>query len=471
MGYGDGRLAKDTTGQDGEPAPRKPRRKGVTIDLPSEEVGRRSSAEADAGADRGDPSPDSDPAVSDVEMAKESAEEMVAADAEPAVAEAPAEKRAETRASVPPESPPHTEQAAGRDVERPGLLVPLAIASIVGGAVVALVVILLVLAGYLVPVRTGEDFSSEIAALQSDVTKLQDTQDTLAPLRDAVASLKQSVDDIASRPAGADAQALADIEARVVSLEQLSKSSTGLVGSDVDARLSALADDVAALKASGAAPAEAGTALTDIRDQINALSVRLDAMPTADQVAALATRLDALTKDVPSAKLLGRAVAAEALQTALDRGRPFQAELAALGVLGVDQTALDGLKPYAEAGLPTLAALAASFDEVTASIDLAPPVEDNAGTVARLLESARGLVEVRPAHPTAGSDPGAIVARIKGALAAGDLKTALAEWASLPDSVKTPTADWAHSAEARQSADTLVAKLRADALSLLTSAE
>ena len=83
------------------------------------------------------------------------------------------------------------------------------------------------------------------------------------------------------------------------------------------------------------------------------------------------------------------------------------------------------------------------------------------------LPSARGLVEVRPAHPTAGSDPAAIVARIRGALAAGDLKSALAEWATLPDPIKAPTADWAKKAEARVAAEDLVARVRRAALSAL----
>ena len=67
---------------------------------------------------------------------------------------------------------------------------------------------------------------------------------------------------------------------------------------------------------------------------------------------------------------------------------------------------------------------------------------------------------MRPAHPTEGTDPGAIVARIRGALDAGDLKRALDEWNTLPDTIKTPTADWARQAEARAKADDLVAQVQ-----------
>ena len=105
------------------------------------------------------------------------------------------------------------------------------------------------------------------------------------------------------------------------------------------------------------------------------------------------------------------------------------------------------------------------------SVALTSPIPDNAGTVDRLLESARGLVAVRPARPTEGADPDAIVSRIRGALAAGDLEAALAEWKTLPDSIKSPTAEWARLAETRQKANNLVAKVRSAALSGLESGQ
>jgi hypothetical protein len=107
------------------------------------------------------------------------------------------------------------------------------------------------------------------------------------------------------------------------------------------------------------------------------------------------------------------------------------------------------------------------FEAAVAKMDLRSPIPENAGTFDRLLGSARGLVQVRPADPVAGSDPAAVVARMRGALAAGDLKTALAERESLPEPAKTATADWARAADARRAAGELVAELRAEALSRL----
>jgi hypothetical protein len=104
-----------------------------------------------------------------------------------------------------------------------------------------------------------------------------------------------------------------------------------------------------------------------------------------------------------------------------------------------------------------------------AAVDLSQPAAEGTGALDRLIESARGLVEVRPARPIAGADPGAVVTRIRGALFAGDLKAALAEWATLPEDIRTATSTWAEIAEARVAADDLVAQLRAEALSRLDS--
>ena len=139
----------------------------------------------------------------------------------------------------------------------------------------------------------------------------------------------------------------------------------------------------------------------------------------------------------------------------------------ALKCLGVEAEAVEQLAPHAESGLPTLAHLAAEFERRRHS----RPLDANPGGDRRdrppPAKRAR-LVEVRPAHPTAGADPAAIVARIRGALAGRRSEAAaLSEWNTLPDTIKAPTADWARSVEARLKADELVARLRAEALSRL----
>jgi len=203
---------------------------------------------------------------------------------------------------------------------------------------------------------------------------------------------------------------------------------------------------------------------------VEQLAARLEAAPAEARIAAIETELGEASRQAETAAALGPAVAADALAAAMESGRPFRAELDALVVLGADDAAVAALQPHAETGLATLAELQAGFEAAIAALSLAAPIPEGAGTIDRLLQSARGLVDVRPAQPTEGADPSAIVTRIRGALAAGQVAASLAEWQTLPDTVRTQTADWASAAEARAAADELVAQLRADALARLTQA-
>ena len=329
----------------------------------------------------------------------------------------------------------------------------------------------------------------------------------VAPLQQQVAGLEQAIAELRSQPAaGGDPASLGEVQNRLAALEQAASAAGSTESSQaLEARLGELASEVEALRSSGGTgatePALAGIAtrideiagrlgslegqgpvdvtglessIAEIREQLAQLAERVEAAPTEERVAALETALNDTTEQlsttaaqVETVAALGPAVAANALGAALEAGAPFTSELQALRGLGLDETALAGLAPSAETGLPTLNELRSAFENAVATIDLRTPIPEGTGTLERLVQSARGLVEVRPAHPTEGSAPGAVVARMRGALSSGDIKTALAEWNSLPEDAKAKTADWARAAEARLAADELVARLRSEALSRL----
>jgi hypothetical protein len=205
-------------------------------------------------------------------------------------------------------------------------------------------------------------------------------------------------------------------------------------------------------------------------EQVAGLEKAIAALPTVQRVASLESALNEIKAQAQKAETLGPAIAANALASALETGAPFRAELDALRGLGLDQATLASLEPHAEKGLPTKAQLQSSFEDAIAKVDLRQPIAENAGAVSRLLRSARGLVEVRAAGPAKGTEPAAIAARIRAALQAGDLKTALGEWQALADPAKASTADWARVAQARQDADELAARLRTEALSRVAAA-
>jgi hypothetical protein len=484
-------------------------RRPVIIDLPAEEIGRPPDAPAPAA--EGEPSTFASGATG--------ATGPDATAAEPGSSDAPGQDETvipsafATDPHVRPDPiPPAETVRQRRGTSFPALLAAAILGGLIGvGALTALDRL-----GYLEPLR-GEDagaatVSAELASLRSDVEALRQSAGEqvgvdVAPLQQQVAGLEQAIAELRSQPAaGGDPASLGEVQNRLAAPEQAASAAGSTESSQaLEARLGELASEVEALRSSGGTgatePALAGiarqideiagrlgsleesgpvdvtgleTSIAELREQLVQLAERVEAAPTGERVAALETALNEATEQlsttavqVETAAALGPAVAANALGAALESGAPFTRELQALRGLGLDETALAGLAPSAEAGLPTLNELRSGFENAIATIDLRTPIPEGTGTLERLVQSARGLVEVRPAKPTEGSDPGAVVARIRGALLSGDLKTALAEWNSLPEDAKAKTADWARDAEARLAADELVARLRSEALSRL----
>ncbi len=94
------------------------------------------------------------------------------------------------------------------------------------------------------------------------------------------------------------------------------------------------------------------------RADLDALAQRVAALESA--IKSLGSELTQRTSraDDRAARV---AVAAEALRATVERGAPYQAELAAVKSLGVEDTALAPLTPFAAEGVPSAAALAGEF--------------------------------------------------------------------------------------------------------------
>ena len=492
-------MAKEPQGGGGQSASQKPGRKPLVIDLPAEEVGRKggdasaaaasssaSSATASAAAELS-PRPDSTLPSGGVDK-QQSAKRRNDESPQPepitpsALSSGPGAGGFASKAAKPDATPPPQRQRTGR-------FVSLLVAAIIGGAVAAAIVLVLLRGGYLdaiyVPPQrsdtTAETSASDIAALKGEVASLQDKIAALpaagpdvAPLQSDIASLRQSVEALAKQPqpVSTDPAALKALEDRLGALESAPPPANTSPGPDLTPRIAQIEQDIQALK--GVKPVDTkplqaatqslGEDLTKLRGEVDTLSESVGKLPNEERVAAIEAKLEETRQQIAQAAALAPAVAADALADALASGRPYAKELSALKNLGVDAQAVDALAPEAAAGLPTIAALRQQFETAIAAVVLDSPLPESTGTIDRLLQSASGLVKVRPAHPTAGADPQAIASRIRGALAAGDLKSALAEWNTLPDAVKSPTADWAKAAEARLKADELVAGVRSTAL-------
>jgi hypothetical protein len=161
-------------------------------------------------------------------------------------------------------------------------------------------------------------------------------------------------------------------------------------------------------------------------------------------------------------------VAAEALRATVERGAPYQAELAAVKSLGVGQDATAPLEPFADGGVPSAAALAHELAMLTPSLLRASGETRRDGSLlGRLETSAQKLVRITPIDAPPGDEPSAVIARIDGDAARADIAGARADIEHLPQSAKTLAEPWMRKVDSRDSAITASRHISADALAAL----
>jgi hypothetical protein len=339
----------------------------------------------------------------------------------------------------------------------PRLYVITAFASIVAGALlVAVVGVGLWFAGY-VPAR--EPVPSAQPSNNAAVTEIS------AQLKKIESSIQAQQPVQTPQPDPALASRLAAAEAATKSL------------GDSLAALNRRVDDVAvaaqnaldhAKAATTAADAAKNAAPPDVaRGDVDALAARIAALEAA--VNALATDVARRSASASADDRVARlTVAAEALRAAVERGVPYQAELAAAKSLGADQSAIAALAPFADAGVPSAAALAHELAALVPALQqTAEPAPANSTFLGRLESNAQRLVRITPVDAPAGDDPASVVTRIGVDAAHTDIAAALADIAKLPDAAKPVTAAWVQKAQARNAALAASRQLAANALAAL----
>ena len=243
-------------------------------------------------------------------------------------------------------------------------------------------------------------------------------------------------------------------------LAALTKKVDGLPPGVTKEELAALADRVTQLEA--AAPAGSGSGASS--EQVVALSHRIDSVQTrlnalGDQIAALEKKSASGSGD---SAVAARAIAVVALRRAVDEGAPFVTDLDLAAALGLPAEDVAALKPFAEKGVPTKAALASEFTTVgEAIVQATTKANPNAGLLDRIMAGLGSLVTVRPTGPVEGNDPAAIVSRMDAAVKAGDFAMALTERQGLPEAGKQASAAWAEAVTSRVTVDALIVKIAA----------
>jgi hypothetical protein len=230
---------------------------------------------------------------------------------------------------------------------------------------------------------------------------------------------------------------------------------------------------VAAVTAQPAAPAQPAALQARIAELQQELDDAHRAEAAAGAVAvqgaatqALNQRLDRIEAyERKAGRAASAAVAAGALADAAQTSRPFAGELDALQRLMPDSSLVAGLRPLAQAGAPTRAALAAEFPAVAArAATAARQPRRDAGLIARALAALSTLITLRRVDDLTGGSPDAILARAEQRVNDGDIEGALLQMRALPPRALAATADWRERAQRRVAIEAGIASLRTEAL-------
>ena len=169
----------------------------------------------------------------------------------------------------------------------------------------------------------------------------------------------------------------------------------------------------------------------------------------------------AASKSDASASL---AIATQALAISATRGAPFAAEFAAAENSGADKLKLAAIKPFAAAGLPDNATLAAELNTLAKAAAKSAPADAPKSYWEKLSSGALNLVKIRSRD----TPEEASIAPIAALLSKGALSDAIALQAKLPEPLLSATKPWAEKAASRAGAEAAIQGLWSDALTNLT---
>jgi hypothetical protein len=298
----------------------------------------------------------------------------------------------------------------------------------------------------------------------------------------------------ARQPAGPDGTKLDDLTTRVSRLEsapptasspiadtaQLKELATRVGG--IEAAVKPIIQHLTEIEQQGAANAKAAQeagARTDTVAKAMADVQRVGAdqeksqQGTRTEVAAIVGRLATVETQVKQVgdqiaeaavpkpdEAMRYALIAAGLRSALERGEPFAAELAAAKTAGIDPALLTQLAPFAATGVPNVQELFRELGGlIPEMLKVSAPAAQDGGYLDRLQAHAERLVRIRPVGDQTGDDPATVIGRIERDMARRDLPAVLAELDKLPAPARAVAEAWRKKALARQTASAASAQL------------
>jgi hypothetical protein len=299
----------------------------------------------------------------------------------------------------------------------------------------------------LVAVQGGriDGIEAQIAALKSDMD----------------ATLQAGLAAADARTQTAVAEALAPIDARIT--QSLSEGDSRIAA--LGAAVGALADrmtEVEKLPIDANAAAEAAVAayereVATIRAEIDEVIARNNA---------LQSQMDDVRAETEAAERLSAArVALGQIEAALENGGAYGAAVRNIAAAGAEVPA--PLADHAASGVPSQSVLTTTFAPAARNaLDAALRDVSDLGTGERLWSFVRAQLGARSLAARDGDGADAILSRAEAALRTGDLDTALAEIAALPDEARSHMSAWAAQAEIRRAALAAMSALSTNVASL-----
>lgn len=185
---------------------------------------------------------------------------------------------------------------------------------------------------------------------------------------------------------------------------------------------------------------------------------------TLAQISARLDRVEAHQRAM--ARAAATVTAAIDLQQAAGGDAPFLAQLAAVETSVGDPAVIALLRPHAQTGVPSLAALATEFPAAARLAHTAGLSRNDKSLLGGLGRFFGNFISIRRTD-AAGDDPDSLLYRAEVRLAAGDLRGAIAYLNQLPSAAQSALSPWMDRAQARLSVDDATQRLARNALAKL----
>lgn len=329
--------------------------------------------------------------------------------AEPEAAAPP--PRSDPEFTPPPPSPP----------PRSGLST---LAAALAGGIAGGVLVLLAGALGLVPLGKGggdDGLASRLAIAEQEAAGAKKTSDGVL---DRLAALETGVK--TTQEAANNALSLAGEAQKAASAAGSSTPAAPSPGLDISGLTERLAKAEGEIATLGDGLRQVGTAANGLSQEVAQVKQTVSATP--DKAAAYAVALGQLSEAIRS-------------------GKPFANELQTASGLGGDAGALAPLASLAAAGVPSVEALATSYDALKPQIEAAltpkpEPLSPDAGVMDRITASLGNIVTVTREGEGGDGDPVASAEKVSKALHKGDLPAAITAFKAMPEAGQQAGAAW-----------------------------